>query len=98
MTISRREVLRGIGGLAGAAAAARLIPGCADEPQPTMVFLMLENRSFDHFFGARSLLEGKAVDGLPVGATNPDLDGRPVGLTIPAVNPEELCVLNPPHG
>jgi phospholipase C len=98
MTISRREALRGIGGLAGAAAASRLMPGCAEEPQPTMVFLMMENRSFDHFFGARSLLEGKAVDGIPPGATNPDLDGNPVGLSIPAVDPEALCVLNPPHG
>jgi phospholipase C len=29
-----------------------------------IIVLMMENRSFDHYFGARQLVEGPAVDGL----------------------------------
>ncbi|MCA9514900.1 MAG: hypothetical protein KC635_08160, partial [Myxococcales bacterium] len=47
----------------------------------TIVILQMENRSFDHYYGALSLEEGRDdVDGLVAGLTNPDASGAPVGL------------------
>jgi len=61
----------------------------------TVVVLMLENRSFDHYFGARSLVEGREeVDGLVEGMSNPHPDGTPV-----AIHPaDKNCIKDPPHG
>lgn len=67
------------------------LPGTID----TIVICMMENRSFDHVFGSRSLLEGLPVDGLVKGMGNPDSSGlfHPVA---PVVVP---CTLpDPPHG
>ncbi|MEM9190283.1 MAG: alkaline phosphatase family protein, partial [Myxococcota bacterium] len=44
-----------------------------DIPIDTFVFVMQENRSFDHYFG---MMPG--VDGLPLDAMNLDTDGNPV--------------------
>ena len=64
--ITRREALRDLGAAAGAAAATPLL-GCGDDatgsgggtspgPQPVgithMVVVMMENRTYDHYFGA----------------------------------------------
>ncbi|HEX7836182.1 MAG TPA: alkaline phosphatase family protein [Kofleriaceae bacterium] len=47
----------------------------------TIVVLCLENRSFDHCFGALRLVEGRAdVDGLTGAEWNPDDDGHPVAV------------------
>jgi phospholipase C len=43
-----------------------------------VVVLCMENRSFDHFLGSLSLLEGRSVDGLVGGESNPDIEGTPV--------------------
>lgn len=44
-----------------------------------LVILMMENRSFDHFLGSLSLLEGRTdVDGLKASFSNPDVNGDPV--------------------
>ena len=68
--ISRRQFL---GGSAAAAATALVGPsllrraGASTPPNPIehIVVLTMENRSFDHFFGSLSLLEGRSdVDGL----------------------------------
>jgi phospholipase C len=59
----------------------------------TVVIVMMENRSFDHYFGARSLLEGRPVDGLRAGFSNPLPDGTPV----PIFPMGERCVEDPPH-
>lgn len=58
-----------------------------------IIVLMMENRSFDHYFGARKLLEGLPVDGLTGLETNPNLDmtQAPVFLL------EEFEVASPPH-
>jgi phospholipase C len=100
--MKRRDALKTIGGLAGAAGMARFLPGCGggggDGPVgiTTYVYLMMENRSYDHFFGSRKLLEGLAGDGLVDTFTNKNLAGDPVGLWAPTVN--QLCDLDPPHG
>ena len=61
----------------------------------TVVVLMMENRSFDHFFGALSLLEGREdVDGLTEGMSNP----HPLGGTVEIHSADAYCIPDPPHG
>lgn len=59
-----------------------------------LVVVMMENRSFDHYFGARQFLEGKTVDGLSGHETNPgpggeDVAVHPLGGAFPAPPPHE---------
>ncbi len=104
--IDRRTMLKGI----GAAAASPMLPGCEPTPEPdalpdftddlvreridTVVWLMMENRSFDHYLGDLSLSEGRDVEGLQEGMSNPDLDGQPVEIH----RPDSHCIADPPHG
>jgi phospholipase C len=77
---------------------AKLLPGCDDGGESgitTYVYLMLENRTYDHLFGARAL-EGLGGDGLRPGLANPDMNNNPIAPYVPTL--EELCVLDPPHG
>lgn len=47
----------------------------------TLVIVQMENRSFDHYLGSLSLLDGRSdVDGLTAGMVNLDLNGAPVGI------------------
>ncbi|HVV82278.1 MAG TPA: alkaline phosphatase family protein [Kofleriaceae bacterium] len=99
--MKRREALKTLGALAGAGVASRVLPSCGDnaeEPQgiTNIVCVMMENRSYDHLFGARKLLEGKPGDGLMAGMSNPDLDGNPVGIYEAMM--AGMCVPDPPHG
>ncbi|HEY4244833.1 MAG TPA: alkaline phosphatase family protein [Kofleriaceae bacterium] len=59
------------------------------------VFMMMENRSFDHAFGARSMIEGKPGNGPMLTDFNNDVDGNPVTLFHPGI--DALCDLDPPH-
>ena len=105
--MKRRDALKTLGGLAGAGAVARFLPGCgSDDGGPvgitTYVYLMMENRSYDHYLGARSMLEGLPGDGLRAGLSNPDRNGVPVA---PFAAPDDhngaassLCDIDPPHG
>ena len=108
--ISRRRALQQIGAAAGALTLAPLWSGCGDDgelasigesrlsPQElridTVVLVMMENRTFDHFLGALSLEEGRRVDGLRAEFFNPRPDGTPV----PVFPLGERCVADPPHG
>ncbi len=102
--INRRDALKRIGGLAGAATFGRFLSACDSEDGgpvgiTTYVYLMLENRTYDHVFGARSMLEGKPGNGLTAAMTNPDLNGTPVAPFEPTSMVEQLCVAaDPPHG
>jgi phospholipase C len=58
--------------------------------------VMMENRSYDHLFGARRL-EGKPGTAFPASLTMPDLQGTPVAPYVPEGR-EAPCVLDPPHG
>lgn len=64
-------------------------------PIETIVVVMMENRSFDHYFGSLSLEEGAPVDGLTGAEANPDLRGNPI-----PVFPSDYFVVeeDPPHG
>lgn len=100
--MKRRDALKAIGGVAGAATLGKVLPGCGggdDGPVgiTTIVMLMMENRSYDHFFGARTLLEGKAGDGLTASMTNPNTAGDIIGIY--EVGPgDQVCDRDPPHG
>lgn len=101
---SRRDLLRtGAAGLAVAslpgcgtkdttdtAAAAVLSEGVIDH----VVVVMMENRSFDHFLGALTLVEGRTeVDGLTGEEVNADAAGE---LYFPEPLAEH-CQIDPPH-
>jgi len=58
--------------------------------------MMMENRSYDHLFGARKMIEGLAGNGLTQGTTLLDVNDQPVGLWEP--NLDQECDLDPPHG
>lgn len=106
--MDRRAALKVLGA-AGAALVAGSASGCGDAPAQmppdpdaerraqgltTLVVLCMENRSYDTFFGARSLLEGKPGDGLRMGMSNLDKSGRRVEI----FRADRACVLDPPHG
>jgi phospholipase C len=95
---SRREAL--VGAAASVAACTGPSGDTGGEAAPeaatidTVVVIMMENRSFDHYLGALRLAEGRAdVDGLDATMSNPDAAGEEH-----AVAPAEVeCVADPPH-
>jgi phospholipase C len=101
MSMNRRDALKTIGGLAGAATLGKFLPACSSDGKEgitTYVFLMLENRSYDHVFGARSWKEGKPGDGLTDASSQPDLNDMPVAPYQPTNLAQQMCVSNdPPH-
>lgn len=103
--MNRRSALRSLGALTAAAAAPRWLTGCAATEGrdrdarvaaglTNIVVLCMENRSYDHFYGARALLEGRGGDGLKGDMWNPDREGRPV----PIFRTTQGCIDDPPHG
>jgi phospholipase C len=106
MTMKRRDALKTIGALGATAGIAKLVPGCGSgggndpdatpPPGPTTVVLMMENRSYDHYLGARSMLEGKPGDGLTAKMMNLTMAGQAIAPY--AATFETQCVLDPPHG
>ncbi len=60
----------------------------------TIVVVMMENRSFDHYFGSATFLEGLVAEGLTGDETNPRIDGTPV----PVFAMDNLQPADPPHG
>ena len=101
MTMQRRDALKTFCALAGAAGLPRLLSGCGAGPAgpgniDTMVFLMMENRSYDHVLGARSMLEGAPGDGLTAAMSNPDRAGAAIAPW--AATASSMCVIDPPHG
>ena len=58
---------------------------------------MMENRSYDHWLGARGLVEGLPGDGLVAGMSNLD-DRAATPVPIYPVTQDMYCVPDPPHG
>jgi phospholipase C len=102
--MKRRDALKTIGGLGAAAGMSRLLPGCGgggggEKGITTYVFMMMENRSYDHFFGARAMApESKPGDGLlsPTMYSNLDVNNVPIASFTPGK--DQLCAIDPPHG
>src|SRR5436190_12790521 len=98
--INRRQALKTMGGLAGMAAMPKFLSACSSDEDPvgitTYVYLMLENRTFDHVFGARKLQGLEGGDGLVAGMSNPDMNGVDVPIFEPTM--DQMCVADPPHG
>lgn len=62
-----------------------------------VVIVQMENRSFDHYFGALGVVEGRTdVTCWPANYTNPATDGRQVGLV--HLDTEWVFDPDPPHG
>ncbi|MEM9453080.1 MAG: alkaline phosphatase family protein [Myxococcota bacterium] len=59
----------------------------------TVVVVMMENRSTDHYFGSATFREGWTLEGLTGEETNPRIDGTPIGV-FPMDN---LTPADPPH-
>jgi phospholipase C len=79
----------------GSLTARPLDPALLRDRIKTVVVLMMENRSFDHVFGALSLVEGRTdIDGLTAAMGNPLLDGS----FLPVQPASESCVGDPHHG
>ena len=74
-------------------AAPPLTPEQLLAPIETIVVLCMENRSFDHYLGARKLIEGIPVDGLTATMKNPTL----AGLDILVHQLNNFAVADPPH-
>jgi len=106
--LNRRSALKGLGAAAispllpgcgssiepGPLPPSEVTPALLRERIDTVVVLMMENRSFDHYLGALSLLEGREdVDGLQEGMSNPHPEGGEVEIH-PA---DEFCISDPPH-
>ena len=80
---------------------ARFLPSCgSDSNDPigitTYVYMMLENRSYDHVLGARALVEGRPGNGLVASMRNPDVNGQLIAPWEPTV--DQMCDPDPPHG
>ncbi len=97
--LSRRGLLSGAAAGVAAACApkgAGTDSGSGGEPGRIdhIIMVMMENRSFDHWYGSRALLEGrKDEDGLVEGMSNPSPDGK----AVPVFHATELCPNDPPH-
>ena len=69
-------------------------PDAAVQGITTYVVVMMENRAYDHYLGARGLLEGLPGDGLTADMANPDVDDT----IVPIYRETDYCVADPPHG
>lgn len=104
--MKRRDALKAIGGMGAAAGMARFLPGCGggnDGPTgiTTIVYLMMENRSYDHLLGGRAL-DGLPGDGQKTGVFNPDTAGNPIAAFAATDDhnaaASSVCDADPPHG
>ncbi len=68
-------------------------PDGAKIPIDTIVIVMMENRSFDHYFQGLASEGRTDVDVAPAGASNPGIDGTPV----PLERGTQLCFADTNH-
>jgi phospholipase C len=74
------------------------IPVDKDIPIETIVLLMQENRSFDHYYGHLGKYANRTdIESAPENATNPQKTGPSPGATIPWKRGEHLCFADTDH-
>ena len=77
----------------------REIPTGDAIPIETIVVVMQENRSFDHYFGRFGVYAGRTdVEVPPEGASNPERSGPASSGTIPWQHAPHFCFLDTAHG
>ncbi|MDP2315153.1 MAG: alkaline phosphatase family protein [Pseudomonadota bacterium] len=96
---SRREALVGAAASVAACTGPKDDTGAAVAPEAatidTIVVVMMENRSFDHYLGSLRLAEGRDdVDGLDATMSNPGSAGDEYPVAPATVD----CVADPAHG
>ncbi|MBZ0253635.1 MAG: hypothetical protein K8I02_09880, partial [Candidatus Methylomirabilis sp.] len=64
-----------------------------------IVFMMMENRSFDHYFGSLSLPKGAGGEGRTDvdGLTGAETNNLPTGKPVPTFKMDNYCNWDPPH-
>ncbi len=73
-------------------------PVGSDIPVDTIVVIIQENRSFDHYFAHLGKYAGRSdIDGAPDTATNPDTIGTNPGGTHPFQHATRMCTLDTNH-
>ncbi|MFT3765991.1 MAG: alkaline phosphatase family protein [Minicystis sp.] len=70
------------------------VPMGKDIPVDTIVVLMMENRSFDHYFQGAANAGLTDIEVAPAGATNLDPDGQ----SVPAFHDTTYCFVDTAHG
>ncbi|MEZ4316899.1 MAG: alkaline phosphatase family protein [Myxococcota bacterium] len=101
-TLQRRDFLKALGASVAAGCKSPAPTGDSDTDPVILppgidhvVFVMMENRSFDHYFGSLSLDEGRTdVEGLTAGLQNES----PQGVHVPYPLAGDWCPPDPPHG
>jgi phospholipase C len=74
------------------------VPTGKDIPIETIVILMQENRSFDHYFGHFGKYAGRTdVESAPENASNPDRTGPTPGAQHPWQHAPHMCFLDTNH-
>jgi phospholipase C len=112
--VTRRDAIKNLGIMAGAAAVPGwLLSACAapedsvaqktgplepgEVPIENVITVMMENRSFDTYFGTLSLNEGRSdIDGLAKTMFNLDTNGKKIFPW--NTTKDRICVEDPPHG
>ncbi|CAN5453444.1 alkaline phosphatase family protein [soil metagenome] len=70
-----------------------------DIPIDTVVVLMMENHSFDNYFGRYAKFAGRTdIESPPDDATNPTKTGATPGPLVPYAHAERLCHVDVNHG
>ena len=73
-------------------------PVGTDIPVDTIIVIIQENRSFDHYFAHLGKYAGRSdIDGAPDTATNPDTIGTSPGATHPFQHASRFCTLDTNH-
>jgi phospholipase C len=76
----------------------REIPVDKDMPIDTIVLLMQENRSFDHYYGHLGRYANRSdIESAPENATNPQKTGPSPGAQVPWKRGEHLCLADVNH-
>ena len=74
------------------------VPVDKDIPIDTVVVIMMENRSFDHYFAHLNKFANRTdIESAPDSATNPEKTGANPGASIPFVHAPHLCTLDTNH-
>ena len=74
------------------------VPVDKDIPIDTVVVVMMENRSFDHYFAHLNKFAKRTdIESAPDNATNPSMTGATPGVSVPFTHAPHMCTLDTNH-